>query len=209
MRINRKLSSQYPWYLQPFFWNQNRKYGVILDAALLWARSPKLFLGVAFLYGMIDRQQSPISPDLRSLITVLVSQINSCSFCVDLNSSILLKRGVSEQMALALPDWRTSGLFDPRQKAAFDYADAITKYDRGVDDLLFSELKSHFDDDAIIELTGLIAFQNLSSKFNSALSVSPQGFCHLGLPEEPSSEIKIQSLTETQHEAPKTERSDL
>jgi len=36
-----------------------------------------------------------------------------------------------------------------------------------------------FDEDAIVELTGLIAFQNLSSKFNSALDVPPQGFCKM------------------------------
>lgn len=39
------------------------------------------------------------------------------------------------------------------------------------------QLKTFFDDDAIVELTGLIAFQNLSSKFNSALDVPSQGFC--------------------------------
>jgi alkylhydroperoxidase family enzyme len=41
------------------------------------------------------------------------------------------------------------------------------------------QLKKHFGDDAIIELTALIAFQNLSSKFNSALGVPPQGFCRI------------------------------
>lgn len=40
-----------------------------------------------------------------------------------------------------------------------------------------AELKQHFDDDTIVELTGLIAFQNLSSKFNAALDIEAQGFC--------------------------------
>lgn len=43
----------------------------------------------------------------------------------------------------------------------------------------FARLREHFSDDAIIELTALIAFQNLSSKFNAALQVPPQGFCAL------------------------------
>jgi alkylhydroperoxidase family enzyme len=38
-------------------------------------------------------------------------------------------------------------------------------------------LKAWFDQDGIVELTGLIAFQNLSSKFNAALDVPAQGFC--------------------------------
>jgi len=48
-----------------------------------------------------------------------------------------------------------------------------------VTDELVEQLKGFFDDDGIVELTGLIAFQNLSSKFNSALDVPPQGFCKL------------------------------
>lgn len=73
--------------------------------------------------------------------------------------------------------WRDSDLFRPAERAALDYADAMTRYDRGVDDAVFSRLKEFFIDDAIVELTALIAFQNLSSKFNSALAVPAQGFC--------------------------------
>jgi AhpD family alkylhydroperoxidase len=179
MRIERLPLSRYPWWMRPFFWNQKRKYGAVLEASMLWARSPRLFAGVAVLYGMIDRKLSPIDPALRSLVTVLVSQINNCSFCVDLNSATLLRRGVPSQKVEALSQWRQSDLFSGTERAALDYADAMTRYDQGVDDSVFANLREHFDDDAIIELTGLIAFQNLSSKFNSALAVPAQGFCPL------------------------------
>lgn len=179
MRIEPKPISAYPWHLRPFFWNQRRKYGRVLDAALLWARSPRLFLGVAILYGLIDRRRSPIEPALRSLITVRVSQINWCAFCVDLNSATLIKRGASVAKVEALDHWRDSELFDERERLALDYAEAMTHSDRRVDDGVFGRLKKCFDDDAVIELTALIAFQNMSSKFNSALAVPPQGFCQL------------------------------
>lgn len=179
MRVAAKALKDYPWYLRPFFWNQKRKYGSVLDAGLLWARSPKLFLGVAFLYGMIDRTSSPIEPGLRSLVTVRVSQINWCRFCVDLNSATLLKRGASMEKVEALDNWRESNLFDERERAALDYTEAVTRSDVQVEDRHMEALRGHFDEDAIIELTGLIAFQNLSSKFNSALDVPPQGFCKL------------------------------
>ena len=44
---------------------------------------------------------------------------------------------------------------------------------------MVERLQAHFDDDGIVELTGLIAFQNMSSKFNSALRVPSQGFCRI------------------------------
>jgi len=179
MRIEAGAPRSYAWYLQPFFWNQRRKYGKVLDAALLWARSPRLFLGVALLYGQIDRRSSPISPALRSLVTVLVSQINHCEFCVDLNSATLMRRGVPPAKVAALPQWRTDAAFSDIEKAALEYTEAVTTPGRRVDDGMLGALRRHFDDDAIVELTALVAFQNLSSKFNSALGVPAQGFCQL------------------------------
>ena len=79
----------------------------------------------------------------------------------------------------ALEDWRQSELFDAQERAALDYAEAMTASTRQVEDVIVESLKSHFDVDAIVELTGLIAFQNMSSKFNSALGVPAQGFCRL------------------------------
>lgn len=179
MRISAKPLRAYPLFLRPFFWNQNRKYGAVLDAALLWARVPKLFLGVALLYGIIDRKSSAIDPALRSLVTVRVSQINDCPFCVDINSATLLKRGVETEKVRALEHWRTSDLFDKRERLALDYAEAMTDSNLQVDDSLMQRLHAIFEEDTIVELTGLIGFQNMSSKFNSALAVPAQGFCRM------------------------------
>jgi AhpD family alkylhydroperoxidase len=177
MRVREKPLHQYPWYLRPFFWNQERKYGQVLMPGLLWGRSPLLFITVALLYGALDRRSSPLDPTLRSLVTVRVSQINWCRFCVDLNSWTLAKRAGSMQKVEALDGWRNSTIFDDREQVALEYAEAITHTDRRVDDQLMDRVRKHFDDDGIVELTGLIAFQNLSSKFNSALDVPAQGFC--------------------------------
>ncbi|HDN26035.1 MAG TPA: carboxymuconolactone decarboxylase family protein, partial [Thioploca sp.] len=57
--------------------------------------------------------------------------------------------------------------------------EAITYSDRQVTDQMMVRLREFFDEDGIVELTGLIAFQNLSSKFNGALDVPPQGFCQI------------------------------
>jgi hypothetical protein len=46
----------------------------------------------------------------------------------------------------------------------------------------------------MVELTGLIGFQNMSSKFNSALSVPPQGFCQI-----PKSKLLDETVRESLH----------
>jgi AhpD family alkylhydroperoxidase len=179
MRVPPKPTRQYPFYLRPFFWNQRRKYGEVLKAALLWARSPGLFLGVAALHRMIDRSSSPIDSRLRALVMARVSQVNDCPFCVDLNSATLMRRGASLEKVEALSSWRESNVFDERERCVLDYSEAMTRSDRRVDDEMFTRLRRHFNDDGLVELTALIAFQNMSSKFNSALGVPAQGFCRL------------------------------
>jgi AhpD family alkylhydroperoxidase len=171
--------------LRPFFRSQERRYGEVLLPGLLWARVPRLFAAVALLYGALDRRSSPLPPVLRSLVTVRISQINDCRFCVDINSMTFAQRSGSMDKVEALERWRESGLFDERERVALEYAEAMTYSDRRVSAEIFARLKSLFDDDAIVELTGLIAFQNLSSKFNSALDVPSQGFCRIPGREEP------------------------
>jgi AhpD family alkylhydroperoxidase len=182
MRISLKDYLAYPWYLKPFFWKQKRTYGQLLKPALAWGREPKLFAAVAFLYGVLDRRRSPISPVLRSLITVRVSQINWCRFCVDINSSVLARRAGSMAKVEAVEGWRESDLFTEQERAVLDYVEAVTYSDRQVSDDMVETLRQWYDDDGIVELTGLIAFQNLSSKFNSALDLPAQGFCQVSLP---------------------------
>ncbi|MFQ5544878.1 MAG: carboxymuconolactone decarboxylase family protein [Acidiferrobacterales bacterium] len=170
---------RFPWYVRLFFWNQRRRYGAVLEPARLWGRTPKVFISLALLYGALDRRSSPIEPPLRSLVTIRVSQINGCPFCVDVNSATVLKRGIDPAKLAELANSEINPLFSEREKAALAYAEAVTYSDRQPTLEHFEQLRRHFDDDTIIELTGLIAFQNLSSKFNAALGVEPQGFCAL------------------------------
>jgi alkylhydroperoxidase family enzyme len=84
--------------------------------------------------------------------------------------------GVPREKILQLADYRRSGLFSEAEKTALEYADAMTLSDREVEDELFARLRQFFDDDAIVELTMTIAWENASSKFNRALRIPSQGF---------------------------------
>ena len=166
-----------PWYVRIILALQRRHYGRELEPTRLWARSPRAFLAMALMYGALDRARSPIEARLRSLVQVRISQINWCLFCVDLNGAAGLKRGVAPEQLAALERFEDSPVFSEREKAALAYAETVTRSDRRTDEALFERLRRHFDDDAIVELTALVAYQNLSSKFNAALGVAPQGFC--------------------------------
>ena len=178
--IETQSDSRFPWYVRIIFALQRRRYGRELKPARLWGRTPRAFLAMSLMYGALERKSSPIEPALRSLVQVRVSQLNSCSFCIDINSASGLKRGTAVEKLQALPHFSVSAAYTEREKVALRYAEAMTDGSRRGGSELVDELRRHFSDDAIIELTALVAYQNMSAKFNAALGVPAQGFCDFG-----------------------------
>ncbi len=176
-RVSGLPHSRYPWYVRLILKLQQRKYGHELEPTLLWGRMPQSFLMLTLLYRSIDRAKSPLKPELRSLVQVRISQINWCNFCIDLNSAAAIERHSTPEKLAALPQHETSPIFSHHERAALAYAEAVTDPAQQVDDRLFTRLRQCFNDQEIVELTALIAFQNMSSKFNAALGIPAQGFC--------------------------------
>jgi len=82
--------------------------------------------------------------------------------------------GVAVEKILDIPNYKTSSLFDDREKAALEYADRITITELDVSEQFFAQMQHYFSDDEIVELTAAIAWENCSSKFNRALRVDSQ-----------------------------------
>ena len=82
--------------------------------------------------------------------------------------------GVAEEKIDQLASYATSPLYDEAERAALEYADAMTVTGRDVSDELFARLRRFYTDDEIVELTAIVAWENSSSKFNRALRVPSQ-----------------------------------
>ena len=74
----------------------------------------------------------------------------------------------------ALAGYATSPLYTEAERVALEYADAMTITGRDVSDELFARLREFYSDDAIVELTEVVAWENASSKFNRALRIPSQ-----------------------------------
>lgn len=149
------------------------------ESVRLWARSPRAFLCFQGLFRSVDRAGSPLAPSLRSLVMVRVSQVNGCASCIGRNRARAAGRGVSETKLAALEEHATSPLFDARERAALAFADAVTSSASGTGPALRAALQASFSPDAIVELAALVAFQGMSSKFNSALDAAADDACAL------------------------------
>ena len=82
---------------------------------------------------------------------------------------------MSDEKILALADYATSPLYGEAERVALEYADCMTISGREVSDELFGRLRHFYDEDALVELTAIIAWENASSKFNRALRIPSQG----------------------------------
>jgi alkylhydroperoxidase family enzyme len=82
--------------------------------------------------------------------------------------------GVSDEKIDALSDYASSELYTEAERMALEFADTMTITGRDVSDELFGKLREFYSDDALVELTATIAWENASSKFNRALRVPSQ-----------------------------------
>ena len=82
---------------------------------------------------------------------------------------------MSDEKVLALPDYATSPLYSEIERVTLEYADSMTITGREVPDELFERIRRFYDEDALVELTATIAWENCSSKFNRALRIPSQG----------------------------------
>lgn len=83
--------------------------------------------------------------------------------------------GTSDEKILALADYATSPLYNEVERVTLEYAECMTITGREVSDELFARLREFYNDDELVELTEIIAWENASSKFNRALRIPSQG----------------------------------
>ena len=172
-----KPLTRIPSSLKPLVATQKKHYGDVLHPTRWWGRMPFLFWLVALFVGFLERRNARLTPVLRSLLMTRVSQLCHCAFCIDANSLRLAERAGALDKVQAVSQWRDAALFNEQERAALAYAEAVTATPPQVDEALKRDLKRLFTDETITEMTALVAFQNLSARFNAALDIPAQGLC--------------------------------
>jgi len=174
-----KTEKDFPWYVRLVFAYQKKKYGQVLAPMWAWGQQPGLMFVFLFLIGRF-RSIEGVSGILRTLMSVRISQLNHCAFCVDFNAhNFLAAHGAAAKLE-RLGEWRDfPGAYTAEERAALAFAEAVTTNDEPQLAESLAALKECFDDRQIVAITAWIGVQNFSSKFNSALGIPTQGFCRL------------------------------
>lgn len=135
--------------------------------------------GVLYAYGKLEQATAKLDrldDRFKALAELKAATLTNCEYCIDLGSQVARRWVLSDEQLLALPHYRESGLFDDVEKLVLDYAVGMSRTPVEVSDELFARLRRHFDEAQIVELTHLIALENLRGRFNLALGVGAAGF---------------------------------
>jgi len=164
-----------------------RRFGRVVDPVAATAHHNGVLLAMGALETVVERGWRRLDPELRWLVVQSSAGDIGCSWCTDYGYFEGVERGVDAAKVRAVARWRTSDVFDPRERAVLEYAEAVTKTPATVPEELVERLHRYFNDAQIVELAAWAALENFRSRLNAALGLRSQGFsdsCALPLPDD-------------------------
>ena len=152
-----------------------RMYGDVPDNMLvLLKHRPALRALLAFerRVAKFDR----LDGNLKSLALIASAALIGCSWCLDFGYYLAYTHGNDLEKLREVPRWRESGIFTDTDRRVLEYAEAMTVTPPTVTDGMVAALIEDLGEEAVIELTMMVAIENERSRFNAALGLTSQGF---------------------------------
>jgi len=116
--------------------------------------------------------KSKVEQTLLDLISLRVSQINGCAYCLDMHAQDLLEAGETGQRLFVLDAWRETPFYTDRERAALAWAESLTKLqDNHVPNAVYEEVRNHFSDEELVDLTMSVIAINSYNRINIAFGV--------------------------------------
>ena len=119
-----------------------------------------------------------LDPALRMLVQAHIAHLNKCTFCIDIGEALALRRGLDQARLRATHAYATDARFNERERAAIAYVDEATR-NKQVSDQTFENLRAHFREDEIVEITLLLAIEHYFNLLNLPLGIESDGLCAL------------------------------
>ena len=144
------------------------------------AEAPNLMKILLKLKAAVD--ECGLEPGLIRLVNLRTSQVNGCSFCVDMHSREAREHGESEQRVFLVSAWKESPLFSDRERAAFAWAETVTHISHeGVPDALYARALEQFTTSELTKLTVAVGVMNTFNRLCIAFHAIHQVPSDLGM----------------------------
>lgn len=154
-----------------------RMFGQVPESlGVMWHNVPVLKATMGF--GQKLQKWDACDESLKSFAHMAVASFIGCSWCLDFNYFMALDKGLDLDKAREIPRWRESDAFTDLEREVLEYAEAMTVTPVAVTDEMVASLTDQLGPAAVIELTNVIGFANLTTRANVALGIESEGFAN-------------------------------
>jgi len=156
-------------------WYSRRRFGAVAEPAAAMGHNPRVLLSNARAEMSVEKWHA-LDPTLKDLAQLAAAVSIGCSWCVDFGYWVTTSEGVDPAKMRDVPHWRDSDVYTELERQVLAYAEAVTATPPTVTDDMVAGLRRQLDDAQLVELTMMVAVENVRSRFNSALGLTSQGF---------------------------------
>lgn len=157
-------------------WYSRRKLGAVMEPLLVAGHHPGVLRTVGIFEAGADRWKA-LDPTLKQIALMVSAARIGCAWCMDFGHWAAEEKGLPMERVRYVPVWRDHReLFTPLELDVMEYTEAMTDTPPRVTDDMFAGLLRQLDEKALVELTSLVAVENMRSRMNLAFGLTGQGF---------------------------------
>ena len=101
--------------------------------------------------------KSSLNIRVREAVRMRIAQLNQCQICLSFRFEGLSEHGIDEAFYAQVESYQQSPIFSAAEKLSIEFAERFTQDHIGIDDAFLDQLKAHFSDTEIYELSVSIA----------------------------------------------------
>ncbi len=168
-RVRDVQIDEVPEAVRPTYARFASEYGPFLNQVKVFAHRPPALQHIMGL--LLDLADEALLPKrYLEIALVVVSKLNECTYCVAHHTPRLVDQGLAPETVARILEPDCPGL-DDLDKLVRDYAVQVTTKPQTMRDAIFEELKQHFSEAEIVELTLRTALCGFFNRFNDALQI--------------------------------------
>jgi alkylhydroperoxidase family enzyme len=152
-----------------------KKLGKVPTSLGVYWHNPKVLFATGGFGGKLQKWDA-CDETLKSFAHMAVASLIGCTWCLDFNYFEARNKGLDVDKAREIPRWRVSDVFSPLERDVLEYSEAMSQTPPTVTDDLVGRLNAAIGPAALVELTSVIAFANMSTRGNVALGNESDGF---------------------------------
>ncbi|NHA70234.1 carboxymuconolactone decarboxylase family protein [Phycicoccus flavus] len=152
-----------------------RMWGQVPDTLAVYAHHLPVLKTVLGFERRVQRWHA-LDPHLQAYAQAATAACVGCSWCLDFGYFLAHTEGLDETKIREIPRWHDSTVFTDVERDVLAYAEAMSATPPTVDDALSHRLQDALGVPAVVELTQLVALENMRARFNCAAGLESQGF---------------------------------